>query len=60
MEKDWDKKLSGKLREIGLTTEQIGAVIGIVAEERMRADLQGFERGYNSGSHDALTKKNIH
>ena len=53
MEPGWDKKLAAKLRENGLTQEQIGLVIGEVAEQRERADRIGYIRGYENGHSDA-------
>lgn len=49
MEPGWDKLLASKLRALELTQEQIGAVIGEVAEQRERADRIGYCRGFDSG-----------
>jgi len=43
----WDKELAAKLRDQGLTQEQAGFVLGIVAEERQRADIIGYCKGIN-------------
>ncbi len=45
----WDKKITKQLLELGLNLEQAGAVIGIIAEERMANDHEGYVRGYNNG-----------
>ena len=45
----WDKIEAQKLREQGLTQEQIGFVIGLIAEHRMCSDQVGYNRGYNNG-----------
>ncbi len=37
----WDKKITKQLLELGLNLEQAGAVIGIIAEERMANDHEG-------------------
>lgn len=52
----WDKELAINLRKQNLTQEQIGFVIGIVAEERMNADRIGYIRGYNLGYEDCKKK----
>ncbi len=52
----WDKELAINLRQQNLTQEQIGFVIGIVAEERMNADRIGYIRGYNLGYEDCKKK----
>lgn len=44
----WDHKVAGELRERGLSQEDIGAVIGIIAEHRQMAYLEGLKRGYNN------------
>lgn len=45
----WDKECACQLRSAGLNQDQIGIVIGMLAEHRQRADNQGFVRGYESG-----------
>lgn len=45
----WDKVEVQKLREQGLTQEQIGFVIGRLAEHRRQSDREGYNRGYNNG-----------
>ena len=49
MEVGWDHKIAAKLREEKLTQDQIGIVLGIISEQRMNSDLQGYKRGYNLG-----------
>lgn len=46
---NWDKIEAAKLREIGLTQEQIGFVLGRIAEHRMAADREGYKRGFDGG-----------
>lgn len=49
-EQHWDKVLVRRLiDQEGLTWEQAGMIVGIVAEERMKADLQGYARGFDDG-----------
>lgn len=50
----WDRLAAAKLREQGLTQEQIGFVLGLLAEHRMRADSVGYERGYEDGHSRAV------
>ena len=45
----WDKAVAIELRKLGLNQEQVGVVIGIIAEHRQISDLQGYKRGYNDG-----------
>lgn len=45
MEVGWDHKIAAKLREEKLTQDQIGIVLGIIAEQRMNSDLQGYNTG---------------
>lgn len=45
----WDRECAHQLRLAGLNQDQIGIVIGMIAEHRQRADNQGFVRGYESG-----------
>ena len=45
----WDKFVTIKLIEKGFTREQAGIVVGLIAEERQVADLQGYQRGFNAG-----------
>lgn len=45
----WDKAEAALLREQGLTQEQIGFVLGRIAEHRMAADHEGFKRGFEKG-----------
>lgn len=49
----WDKSESVFLRSLGLNDEQIGAVIGSIAEHRQDADRLAFNRGYMAGLRDA-------
>lgn len=44
-EKSWDKSLCVKLKDMGLSHDICMRIIGLVAEERMSADLQGYKRG---------------
>ncbi len=46
----WDTIEAARLRKQGLTQEQIGFVLGRIAEHRMAADHEGFKRGFESGS----------
>ncbi len=41
---DWDKALTQRLFIQGLTREQAGFVVGIVAEERQQAYLEGYPK----------------
>ncbi len=52
----WDKRMAKRLTELGVTWEQAGLIVGIICEERMNADLQGYSRGYNRGYADAKKK----
>ena len=54
----WDKECAHQLRSAGLNQDQIGIVIGIIAEHRQRADNQGFVRGYESGFEGATKRLN--
>ena len=45
---NWDKEVAAKLRKLDLNQEQIGAVIGILADHRQEADRCGYKRGYES------------
>lgn len=45
----WDKKEAANLRKLGLNEEQIGEVIGILAEHRQDADRCGYKRGCEAG-----------
>lgn len=49
MEAGWDQKIAATLRKEKLTQEQIGFVLGLISEQRMNSDLQGYKRGYNLG-----------
>lgn len=56
---EWSKEIAYKLRkEHGLTVEQAGTVVGIIAEERMNADRIGYKRGYNAGFEEATSRSN--
>lgn len=52
----WDKKVAGELHKEGFSTEQIGRVIGILAEHRQQAYLQGFERAVLIAAETDLNK----
>lgn len=41
----WDKEEAEKLRKKGLTQEQIGFVLGRIADHRQQADREGWKRG---------------
>lgn len=58
MAEHWDKLLAQKLREAGLNQEQVGLVIGVVAEHRQSADREGYKRGFKNGSDYELSKMN--
>lgn len=45
----WDKNTAHFLRSIGLTVEQVGAVLGLVAEHRQASDRIGYMRAVNEG-----------
>lgn len=45
----WDKEVAHKFRQLGLNQEQIGMVIGEIAEHRQLADREGFTRGFENG-----------
>lgn len=45
----WDKEVTRQLMQQGLTREQAGFVVGVIAERQQIADLQGYTRGYNDG-----------
>jgi hypothetical protein len=45
----WDKEVTQQLMQQGLTREQAGFVVGIIADRQQIADLQGYTRGYNDG-----------
>jgi len=47
---DWDKTVAAYLRDNAFSQDQIGIVLGLLAEHRQRADLQGFQRGFNAAS----------
>ena len=42
----WDKEEAAKLRKEGLTQEQIGFVLGRIAEHRQQADGEGWKRAF--------------
>lgn len=44
---NWDREEAEKLRKEGLTQEQIGFVLGRIAEHRQIADREGWHRGYS-------------
>ena len=52
----WDKEVASKFRALGLNQEQIGMVIGEIAEHRQHADRQGFTRGFDNGFNHAMDK----
>jgi hypothetical protein len=45
----WDKEVTQQLIQQGLTREQAGFVVGLVAEHRQTADMFGYTRGYTDG-----------
>lgn len=45
----WDKTLTRKLVEAGLSWEHARIAVGEIAEQRQLADHEGYVRGYNSG-----------
>lgn len=53
----WDQKLTAELVEKGLTWEHARIVVGIIAEERQKADRDGYIRGYNNGFADCEKKQ---
>jgi hypothetical protein len=52
----WDKLLTQKLCTAGLSWEHARLVVGVVAEERMAADIQGYARGYDCGYVDGKAR----
>lgn len=49
----WDKKLVGELtNRFGFSHEQAQAIVGIIAEEKQIAYMEGYKRGYNQGYDD--------
>jgi hypothetical protein len=53
---NWDKKLVVRLKGAGFNHEQACMIVGVVADAKQQADLEGYARGYNSGFADARTK----
>lgn len=53
----WDKEEAAKLRQEGFTQDNIGFILGRIAEHRMNADRDGYIRGYNN-SKDSATDTN--
>lgn len=45
----WDQLVAQKLRAVGLSQDQIGYVLGLLAEHRMQADQEGYKRGFEQG-----------
>lgn len=43
------KQIIAKLINLGLTHEQACFALGVVLDERMNADREGYIRGFNSG-----------
>lgn len=56
MEQHWDRSVADELRKHGLTQDQIGTVIGIVADHRMSEDHEGFKRGFDCGFAEARSR----
>jgi hypothetical protein len=52
----WDKRMVQTLKKEGLTHAQAMIVVGIIAEERQKADREGYVRGYNNGCTDTEKK----
>jgi hypothetical protein len=48
----WDQKLTKELVDAGLSWEHARIVVGIIAEQRLLADHEGYIRGYNDGFND--------
>lgn len=46
---NWDKKLAFDLREKGIVQCSIGDIIGLVANMRQDAYMEGHNKGYNEG-----------
>lgn len=46
----WDKTFTQKLTSLGISWEHARQVVGLVAEERMGADREGYTRGFNDGA----------
>jgi hypothetical protein len=50
MNTQWDKNMVFHLKtSLGLSHENAMAVVGIIAEEKMNADFDGYKRGFNDG-----------
>ena len=46
----WNKEMTHKLvKEFGLTLEQARLVVGVMTDERQKADAAGYERGHSEG-----------
>lgn len=54
MANDILKEVASKFRALGLNQEQIGMVIGEIAEHRQHVDRQGFTRGFENGFNHAI------
>ncbi|RJQ30267.1 hypothetical protein C4565_00350 [Candidatus Parcubacteria bacterium] len=56
MDTQWDKKMTAKLVQLGMEWETARKVVGIMTEERMNADQEGYKRGFNDGHEDGRVK----
>lgn len=59
LESDWDKKMTKKLTDLGLSWEHARIVVGEIAEQRQIADREGYSRGYNNGHEDSEKEREI-
>lgn len=55
-EPGWDRKETKTLMDLGLSWEHARIAVGRIAEHRQRADLQGYERGYQDGHENGFKK----
>lgn len=53
----WDKQITQKLVNLGLSWEHARIAVGEIAEQRQIADRQGYIRGYNDGYKAAEDRK---
>ena len=46
---NWEGKATQELVALGLSWEHARIAVGLIAEHRQTADLQGYARGFNRG-----------
>ena len=54
----WDKKLAEKLRKMPLSNDQVGEILGCMAEHHCLIDRNAYERGFNDGYDKGFAKAN--